>query len=86
MEAVEVFEDTVGGSFAFAAATKGNQHTLYGFVKKDGKWQYWLKNTTVLLNTGKSSVLSMESEQMGLQWISRMKVLTERMSFSIAYF
>ncbi|MBQ4073643.1 MAG: hypothetical protein IJD39_00365 [Clostridia bacterium] len=58
MEAVEVFEDTVGGSFAFAAATKGNQHTLYGFVKKDGKWQYWLKNTTVLLNTEKSYILA----------------------------
>ena len=48
-EAVEVFENTIGGSFAFAIATKGSQHTLYGFEWKSGKWQYWLKNSSLLL-------------------------------------
>lgn len=47
--AVEIFQDTVGGSFAFAIATKGKQHILYGFVWKNSKWQYWLKNEALLL-------------------------------------
>ena len=46
--AAEAFENTIGGSFYFAVASKGSAHTLYGFEKKNGKWEYWLKSNTVL--------------------------------------
>ena len=50
-DAVEIFENTIGGSFAFAVATKGSSHILYGFEWKNNKWQYWLKNSALLLNS-----------------------------------
>jgi len=65
-EAVEVFENTIGGSFAFAIATKGSQHTLYGFEWKSGKWQYWLKNSGVLPNTTKTCILANCKGQMDI--------------------
>lgn len=46
--AYEEFHDTIGGDFAFAVASKENTHILYGFEKKNGVWQYWLKNGSVL--------------------------------------
>ncbi len=46
--AAKAFENTVGGSYYFAVASKGASHTLYGFEKKNGAWQYWLKTSAVL--------------------------------------
>ncbi|MDD6683029.1 MAG: hypothetical protein PUE61_07705 [Clostridiales bacterium] len=46
--AAKAFENTVGGSFYFVVASKGSNHTLYGFEKKNGAWQYWLKSDSVL--------------------------------------
>lgn len=41
-------ENTVGGSYAFAVLSKGSENTLYGFEKKNGAWQYWLKTNSAL--------------------------------------
>lgn len=41
-------ENTAGGSYAFAVLSKGSENTLYGFEKKNGAWQYWLKTSSAL--------------------------------------
>jgi len=43
-----VLENGAGGQVAFAVLSKGSEHIFYGFEMKNGKWQYWLKNASLL--------------------------------------
>ncbi len=47
-DAYTAFEDTIGGSFAFAIVTGGSDNTLYGFRRENGQWTYYLKTAAAL--------------------------------------
>lgn len=64
--ATEIFDNTIGGSFAFVAASKDNRHTLYGFEQKNGQWQYWLKNSAILPNADQTYILANCKGQMDI--------------------
>lgn len=43
-----VLQNGAGGQVAFAVLSKESEHIFYGFEIKNGKWQYWLKNASLL--------------------------------------
>ena len=43
-----VLQNGAGGQVAFAVLSKGSEHIFYGFEMKNNKWQYWLKNASLL--------------------------------------
>ena len=47
-EAAAELENTLGGSYLFAVAQKGSHSVLYGFEKKNGRYQYWLRTDNCL--------------------------------------
>ena len=43
-----VMENTVGGTYCFAVVQKDGRNVLYGFEKKNGRFQYWLRTDNCL--------------------------------------